>query len=72
MRLREAEGQRNWDKYIPDILFTTRRRKNDATGQSPSELLLGRDLARPGEARTRRLVPTAAERVETAKKRQAR
>jgi hypothetical protein len=66
MRLREAEGQRNWDWYVPDILFTTRRRRNNGTGQSPSELLLGRDMARPGEARTRKLVPMAAERVEAA------
>jgi hypothetical protein len=72
LRLREAEGHRNWDRYIPDILFTTRRRRNDATGQSPSELLLGRDLARPGEARTRRSAPAATERVEAARKRQAR
>jgi hypothetical protein len=41
-------------------------------GQSPNKLLLGRDLARPGEARTRTFVPTAAERVEAARKRQAR
>jgi hypothetical protein len=72
VRLREAERRRNWDRYIPDILFTTRWRRNDATGQYPSELLLGHDLARPGDARTRRLVPAAAERVEAARKRQAR
>jgi hypothetical protein len=52
MRQQEVEGQRNWDGYIPDI--------------SSSELLLGCDLARPREARTRRLAPAATERVAVA------
>ncbi|KAL7304189.1 hypothetical protein TKK_0003386 [Trichogramma kaykai] len=38
-----------WDLQIPKILFQLRNRKNAATGKSPAELLLGRDLLLPGE-----------------------
>ena len=34
---------------MPSILFCLRRRTNRITGQSPSQMLLGRHLSRPGE-----------------------
>ena len=50
LRLHIAGGrQRDWDLHLPKILFSTRRRVNRITGQSPSQLLLGRNLPRPGE-----------------------
>lgn len=41
--------KKTWDKYLPDLLFGLRRRKNAATGVSPSHLLMGRTILRPGE-----------------------
>ena len=50
LRLHIAGGrQRDWDTYLPKILFSMRRRTNRITGQSPSQLLLGRNLPHPGE-----------------------
>ena len=50
LRLQIAGGrQRDWDLYLPPILFSMRRRINRTTGQSPSQMLLGRNLPRPGE-----------------------
>ncbi len=37
-----------WDETIPKGLFNLRRRQNAATGQSPSELLMGYEITRPG------------------------
>nr|CAD7443556.1 unnamed protein product [Timema bartmani] len=37
------------DKALPQILFILCNRENDATGTSPSELLVGRNLPRPGD-----------------------
>ncbi|KAJ3666061.1 hypothetical protein Zmor_001516 [Zophobas morio] len=39
---------RPWDETIPKGLFNLRRRRNAATGQSPSELLMGFEITRPG------------------------
>jgi transposase len=48
LRLKGATQQR-WDQFVPEIVFNMRRRRNAATGQTPAKLLLGRNLARPGE-----------------------
>ena len=40
-----------WDTYLPDIVFNLRRRRNAAIGQTPSHLLLGKTIQRPGEWR---------------------
>ncbi|KAH0820797.1 hypothetical protein GEV33_001994 [Tenebrio molitor] len=37
-----------WDSELSTALFSVRRRRNAATGMSPSQLLYGRDLAYPG------------------------
>jgi hypothetical protein len=38
-----------WDRHLAKGLFNIRRRRNAATGQSPSHLLMGYDLRRPGQ-----------------------
>ncbi|XP_023312402.1 uncharacterized protein K02A2.6-like [Anoplophora glabripennis] len=38
-----------WDAAFNQALFTLRNRKNSATGMSPSTVLLGAQLVRPGE-----------------------
>jgi hypothetical protein len=38
-----------WDETIPKGLFNLRKRRNAATSQSPSELLLGFEITRPGQ-----------------------
>jgi transposase InsO family protein len=49
LRVRLAGRELNtWDREIPTALFNVRRRRNAATGMSPSRLLYGRDLAYPG------------------------
>ena len=50
LRLHLHDGdQRGWDAYLPQILFTLRRRKNAATGVSPSVALFGKTIQRRGE-----------------------
>ncbi|XP_063222375.1 uncharacterized protein LOC134530951 isoform X1 [Bacillus rossius redtenbacheri] len=49
LRLRTAGNHRHWDRYLGEILFTLRRRHNEAIGTSPSELNLGRQIQRPGD-----------------------
>ena len=44
-----GRNQREWDLHLPAILFGLRRRENRNTGQTPSYMLLGRTLSRPGE-----------------------
>ena len=52
IRLRIDEGNHHtWDRNLPEILFGLRRRQNAATGQTPSYLLLGWTLPRPGDWR---------------------
>ena len=62
-----------WARYLPQALFAIRRRQNAATQQSPSHLLLGYDLTRPGEwdDETEDRVP-AEERRESARQKQDR
>lgn len=38
-----------WDKYLPSIVYRLRRRRNAATGFTPAQLMLGRDLPEPGQ-----------------------
>ena len=50
LRLRLTAGnQRIWDEQLPELLFGLRRRRNAATGYTPSYLLMGREILRPGE-----------------------
>ncbi|XP_033231499.1 uncharacterized protein LOC117182513 [Belonocnema kinseyi] len=50
LRLRLHDGnQKTWDRHLPDLLFGLRRRKNAATGMTPSHLLMGKTILRPGE-----------------------
>ena len=52
LRLRLQPGnQRTWDQYLPELLFGLRRRRNAATGSTPSHLLLGRTIPLPGQWR---------------------
>lgn len=38
-----------WDKYLPSIVYRLRRRRNAATGFTPAQLMLGRELPDPGQ-----------------------
>ena len=40
-------GQTDWDKYIPTILMAYRSAEHEATGYTPAQLMLGRDLNLP-------------------------
>ena len=52
IRLRIDQGNHNrWETYHPEILLNLHRRRNAATGQTPSHLLLGQTIQRPGEWR---------------------
>lgn len=42
---------KDWDLYLETVLFGLRTRKNAATGFTPSEVLLGINLKKPGEWR---------------------
>ena len=77
LRLRLHENnQRTWDTHLPGLLFGLRRRQNAATGVTPSYLLFGKTIARPGEWRFRDLQAADEstehrEREEEARKHQA-
>lgn len=49
LRLCHKTDHSRWDEYIPSILFNIRRRRNVITGFTPSMLLLGHTIRRPGE-----------------------
>jgi hypothetical protein len=50
LQLRLSRGsQYEWVRHFFESVFDTRRRRNAATGQTPAELLLRRNLTRPGE-----------------------
>lgn len=50
LRLRlHQENQQTWNSHLPHLLFGLRRRKNAATDVTPSHLLMGRTVHRPGE-----------------------
>lgn len=42
-----ATDQRDWDKYLPVLMMAYRSSVHDSTGQSPSMLMLGRELSLP-------------------------
>lgn len=42
-----SENQKNWDRWIPMFLLAYRSSKHEATGVTPAELYLGRDLRLP-------------------------
>lgn len=63
--------QHLWDKFLPEILFAIRSRENAATGQTPSQLLLGRNLTQPGE-RSAKFSPETQRRVNAAREKQGR
>lgn len=71
VRLCDQNNHKKWDTFIPEILFTTRRRPNASTGMSPSMLLFGHDLNRPGE-RTNEYAPPAGRRIADARRHQER
>ena len=57
LRLRLHQGnQRTWDRFLPELLFGLRRRRNAATNVTPSHLF-GKTIARPGEWRFTHLFP---------------
>ena len=50
MRLRlYIKPHRNWDQDVSDILFNLQNRRNAATGKTPSQVLFGQSLKKPGE-----------------------
>lgn len=68
-------GKRNhkeWDAGLPQTLFQMRTRKNAATGMSPAEVLMGRNLLRPGAWRFEESASTIdrAKRIADAKQQQ--
>lgn len=40
---------RDWDRKLTEILFNLRTRKNAASGKTPSQVLFGETIARPGQ-----------------------
>ena len=40
-------GQNDWDLYIPSILLSYRSAVHEATGYTPAQLMMGRDLRLP-------------------------
>src|SRR3981081_258436 len=44
-----AEHQRDWDDYVPLVLFAYRMAVHEATGVAPCQTMLGRDLRGPVE-----------------------
>lgn len=47
--LRTKNPRLSWDQHLSEALYTMRSRSNAATGTSPSELLLGYVIPRPGD-----------------------
>ena len=57
-RLRLHQGnQRTWDRFLPDLLFSLRRKRNAATIVTSSHLLFGKTIVRPGQWRFTHLLP---------------
>lgn len=59
---------RDWDLHLPKVLFRIRTRANAATGFTPSGMLLGTTLRRPGERR----LPTPPISIPSREEQQAR
>ncbi|XP_039276247.1 protein NYNRIN-like [Nilaparvata lugens] len=49
LRIRLQEHHQEWENQLPSVLFTLRNRQNTATRYSPSQILFGQTLPRPGE-----------------------
>ncbi|XP_039291203.1 uncharacterized protein LOC120352927 [Nilaparvata lugens] len=49
LRIRLQEQHQEWENQPPSVLFTLRNRQNTATRYSPSQILFGQTLPRPGE-----------------------
>ena len=47
MAKRCRHGQNDWDLYIPSILLAYRTSEHEATGYTPAQLMVGRDLRVP-------------------------
>ena len=47
MAKRCRHGQTDWDQHIPTILMAYRSAEHEATGYTPAQLMLGRDLRLP-------------------------
>ena len=47
MAKRCRHGQSDWDQHIPTILMAYRSAEHEATGYTPAQLMLGRDLRLP-------------------------
>ncbi|XP_039275283.1 protein NYNRIN-like [Nilaparvata lugens] len=47
--IRLQEQHQEWENQLPSVLFTLRNRQNTATRYSPSQILFGQTLPRPGE-----------------------
>lgn len=44
-----GKPHRSWDGVLPSIMFAIRNRKNQNTGYTPTELVLGREAKCPGD-----------------------
>lgn len=50
LRKHAAKFERQWDKFLPGILWSYRNTPQDSTGEKPSFLLFGLDCKSPTEA----------------------
>ena len=44
-----AERPKDWDRYLPALLFAVREVPQESLGFSPFELLYGRNVCSPGK-----------------------
>ena len=49
LRLNSSRNHNTWDVHLNNILFTLRKRQNRALGYSPSEMVFGFNIRRPGK-----------------------
>ena len=42
--------QKNWDKYLPQVLMAYRASKHSSTGKTPNKMMFGREVVLPMEA----------------------
>lgn len=72
--LTQQQTEKPWDGVIPKGLFNLRKRRNAATGFSPSALLFGFEITRSGDWDIDKaaVITTAAERQQQARQNQTR